>query len=296
MPSFTARLVKLFARRAIKRRDLPPQALVAHLRKAFNRPPGITLLPRGVRCTRIETTQFTGDRVATAAPERVILYFHGGAYVAGVTRTYHNLAGRLAQQLNAAVYLPVYPFAPEHPFPAAVNRCLDAYAWLLEEGYSSEQITIGGDSAGGGLTLSTLLGLRDKGLPLPGRAFVFSPASDAHGRGASLDANDDVDCMLSASMIRTAADVYVSPEHRENPLASPCLGDYHGMPPLLITVDQDECLYSDAEAVRDKALAAGVKVEWIARQGLFHVWPIMVPWLPEARRELRELVAFIRQH
>lgn len=296
MPSFTARLVKLFARRAIKRRDLPPQALVAHLRKAFNRPPGITLLPRGVRCTRIETTQFTGDRVATAAPERVILYFHGGAYVAGVTRTYHNLAGRLAQQLNAAVYLPVYPFAPEHPFPAAVNRCLDAYAWLLEEGYSSEQITIGGDSAGGGLTLSTLLGLRDKGLPLPGRAFVFSPASDAHGRGTSLDANDNVDCMLSASMIRTAADVYVSPEHRDNPLASPCLGDYHGMPPLLITVDQDECLYSDAEAVRDKALAAGVKVEWIARQGLFHVWPIMVPWLPEARRELRELVAFIRQH
>lgn len=296
MPSFTARLVKLFARRAIKRRDLPPQALVAHLRKAFNRPPGITLLPRGVRCTRIETTQFTGDRVATAAPERVLLYFHGGAYVAGVTRTYHNLAGRLAQQLNAAVYLPVYPFAPEHPFPAAVNRCLDAYAWLLEEGYSSEQITIGGDSAGGGLTLSTLLGLRDKGLPLPGRAFVFSPASDAHGRGTSLDANDNVDCMLSASMIRTAADVYVSPEQRDNPLASPCLGDYHGMPPLLITVDQDECLYSDAEAVRDKALAAGVKVEWIARQGLFHVWPIMVPWLPEARRELRELVAFIRQH
>nr|WP_306799381.1 alpha/beta hydrolase [Alcanivorax quisquiliarum] len=289
-------MVKLFARRAIKRRDLPPQALVAHLRKAFNRPPGITLLPRGVRCTRIETTQFTGDRVATAAPERVILYFHGGAYVAGVTRTYHNLAGRLAQQLNAAVYLPVYPFAPEHPFPAAVNRCLDAYAWLLEEGYSSEQITIGGDSAGGGLTLSTLLGLRDKGLPLPGRAFVFSPASDAHGRGTSLDANDNVDCMLSASMIRTAADVYVSPEQRDNPLASPCLGDYHGMPPLLITVDQDECLYSDAEAVRDKALAAGVKVEWIARQGLFHVWPIMVPWLPEARRELRELVAFIRQH
>ncbi len=293
MSSLTARLVKLFSRRMIKRHNLSEQALVKHLRKAFNHPPGLTLLPRGVRLSRIETRGFTGDRIATDTPERAILYIHGGAYMAGTTRTYHNLAGRLAKQLNAAVYLPSYPFAPEHPFPAAVNQCLDAYAWLLNEGFDPACITIGGDSAGGGLTLSTLLGTRERDLPLPGRAFMFSPATDAHGRGPSLDLNNDADCMLSASMIRTAADVYVSAEHRDSPLASPCLGDYTGMPPLMILVDKSECLYSDAEAVRDKARQAGVDVTWIAREGLFHVWPIMVPWLPEARRDVDEVVRFV---
>lgn len=296
MPSLTARLIKRVSYSMVRREDLPPEALIKHLRKTFNHTPGLTLLPRGVRLRTIETGGFSGDLVTVAKPTMAVLYIHGGAYIAGVTRTYHNLAGRLAKDLDAEVYLPRYPFAPEYPFPAGVNRCIEAYEWLLAEGRKAEDIVIAGDSAGGGLTLALLLAIRDRNLPRPRCAVTFSPAADGHCRGPSVDANNASDCMLSASLVRTVSDIYMSPTDRDNPYASPSLGDYTGLPPLLITVSTEECLYSDAEAVRAKAEAVGVPVTWIARDGLFHVWPIILPWLPEAREDVRKVVQFIRSN
>ncbi|MEE4251982.1 MAG: alpha/beta hydrolase fold domain-containing protein, partial [Alcanivoracaceae bacterium] len=127
MPSVTARIIKLFARRTIKRDGLNHDQLVRHLRRHFNHTPVVPLLPEGVRLRRVHTLSFDGDLVRVKDPGIVVLYIHGGAYIAGVTRTYHNLAGRLAKELNAAVYLPQYPFAPEAPFPAAVNRMIEGY-------------------------------------------------------------------------------------------------------------------------------------------------------------------------
>lgn len=119
MPSFSSQLVNTFGRRVIKRHDLEPQALVKHLRRAFNHAPALTLLPEGVRVDALRHASFNGDRGGVKDPRLTILYLHGGAFVAGVTRTYHNLAGRLAAGLRAEVLLPTYPFAPKHPFPAA---------------------------------------------------------------------------------------------------------------------------------------------------------------------------------
>ena len=294
MPSLTARLIKAFSRRMIRRENLEQDDLIRHLRKTFNHTPGLTLLPRGIRLRTLETPGFSGDLVTAERPGMTVLYIHGGAYIAGVTRTYHNLAGRLARDLNAAVYLVRYPFAPESPFPGAVNRCIEAYEWLLADGHAPDDIAIGGDSAGGGLTLALLLAIRDRGLPRPRCGFTFSPAGDGHCRGPSIDANNPSDCMLSASMVRTVADIYMGDADRNNPYASPCLGDYTGLPPLMITAATDECLYSDAEAIRARAEAAGVPVTWVAREGLFHVWPILLPWLPEAREDVRKVVDFIR--
>ena len=294
MPSLTARLIKAFSRRMIRRENLSNEDLIRHLRKTFNHAPGLTLLPRGVRLRSLVTPGFEGDLVTTEAPALTILYIHGGAYIAGVTNTYHNLAGRLARDLNAAVYLVRYPFAPESPYPGAVNRCIEAYEWLLTEGNTGENIVIAGDSAGGGLTLALLLAIRDRELPRPRCAVTFSPATSGHCNGPSVDANNLTDCMLSASMVRTVAGIYMQEEQRDEPYASPALGDYTGLPPLLITVSTEEVLYSDAEVVRERAEAAGVPVTWIARDGLFHVWPIMVPWLPEARQDADRVVAFIQ--
>jgi epsilon-lactone hydrolase len=296
VPSMTARLIKAFARQSIKRNGLSNEQLVHHLRRHFNHTPVVPLLPKGVRLRRVHTRSFDGDLVSTAQPSMAVLYIHGGAYIAGVTRTYHNLAGRLSANLNAAVYLPIYPFAPEQPFPHAVNRIIEAYQFLLSEGHEAHNIVISGDSAGGGLSLALLLAIRDQGLPVPRCAVLFSPGTDARTLGNSVSGNDDTDCMLSADMVRKVARIYVPNEaDRMHPYASPCLGDYRGLPPLFITVASDEVLYSDAVAAREQASNAGVKVEWVERDGLFHVWPIMVPFLKEAREDIDRAMMFVRQ-
>ena len=296
MPSFTATLIKTFARRTIKRDGLDHDQLVRHLRRHFNHTPTFTMLPRGVRCRTLETSGFEGDLVTVKEPAMTVLYIHGGAYIAGVTSTYHNLAGRLAKELNAAVYLPRYPFAPEAPFPAAVNRMIEGYRFLLEEGHDPANIVISGDSAGGGLSLALLLAIRDQGLPAPRCAVVFSPGSNALGDGESVQRNNASDAMLSADMIHAVTEIYVpAPKDRTHPYASPGRADYTGLPPLFISVASDEVLYSDAVAVRKQAEKAGIKVEWLERDGLFHVWPIMLPFLREAREDFPKYVDFIRR-
>lgn len=293
--SLQAKLIKAVTRRTIKRHGLNQQQLVRHLRKAFNHIPVITLLPRGVRRTQINDTGFEGDRVSTANPEMTILYLHGGGYVAGVTRTYFNLAGRLAKQLNAEVYLARYPFAPEHPYPAAVNRSMEAYQYLLKQGRSPDNIAISGDSAGGGLTLATLLHIRDRHLPQPRCAVTLSPGCNATPDNDAMDALDASDAMLSADMIRTVVDTYIpNQSDRHHPYASPLRGDYRGIAPLMILVSNEEVLYADVKQLRQVITSAGGSVTWLERDGVFHVWPIMVPFLPEANQDLKRIVRFIR--
>tara|TARA_Y100001934_G_scaffold245149_1_gene303148 strand:- start:5324 stop:6214 length:891 start_codon:yes stop_codon:yes gene_type:complete len=293
--SIQAKIIKAVTRRTIKRHGLNEEQLVRHLRKVFNNTPVLTLLPRKVALSQIREPQFEGDHLAVPNPSTTVLYLHGGAYIGGVTKTYHNLAGRLARQLDGEVYLPRYPFAPEHPYPAAVNRVMEAYEYLLVRGKNPSDIVIAGDSAGGGLTLATLLHIRDKGLPQPRCAVLFSPASNAFPDDKVLNALDPSDAMLSADIIRTVIEVYL-PDHdsRKHPYASPCLGDFSGVCPMLITACPDEVLYPDGKLIRNAAEKAGVRVEWIERPGLFHVWPIMVPFLPEANRDLKRVVGFIK--
>ena len=239
-------------------------------------------------------------RVYTPAgegPFGVLVYFHGGGYVGGVLKTYHNLASRLAKRLGGEVYLPVYPFAPEHPFPHAVNRVFSAYEFLLAQGKEPHNIVIAGDSAGGGLTLATLLQIRDKGLPQPRCAIAFSPGTNALPDDTTLAQRDRSDAMLSADIIRGVLEAYLpDTSQRTHAYANPASADYTGICPLLITVSSEEVLYDDSVRVKQQAQKAGIPVRWIERPGLFHVWPIMVPFLPEANRELKNVVGFIHQH
>lgn len=295
--SIQARIIKAVTRRTIKRSGLNEEQLVRHLRNVFNNSPTLTLMPFGVKRSRVDQPGFAGERLSVVAPQLTVLYIHGGAYIGGVLKTYHNMAARLARQLNGEVYLATYPFAPEHPYPAAVNRIMEAYEYLLGLGKRPEDIVIAGDSAGGGLTLATLLHIRDKGLQQPRCAVTFSPGSNCFPDDRVLDALDPSDAMLSADIIRTVIDIYVpNPEQRADPYASPCLGDYTGVCPLMITASTDEVLFMDAKLVRKAAEKSGVEVEWLERGGLFHVWPVMTPLLPEAREDLKKVVAFIKRH
>lgn len=294
MASIPARLSKLMFRATIKRRGLSVDETVRHLRRTMNTPPP-AWLPRGVSVHKETLGGVPADRVSVASPSRTILYLHGGAFTAGLPKTYHNLAGRLAKGLSAQVFVVDYRLAPEYPYPAPLDDCLAAYEALLERGVDPASLVIAGDSAGGNLTLSCLLSLRDRARPLPACAVGISPATDATASLPSVEDNDRKDAMLTADMIRAAATIYLNGTNPREPLASPSFGVYEGLPPLLLTVSESECLRDDCYAVVNKAREAGVEVDLISRPDMPHVWPIMVPLLPEARRDVKKMVAFIRE-
>ena len=293
MPSVAARLVKLYSRAFIRRHPQGPEGVAAHLRRSMNHPPTLTLLPRGIVLGGVDEPGLPGDRLSVTEPTQTLLFLHGGGYLAGLPRTYHNLCGRLAARLSAQVFLPVYRLAPEAPFPAASDDALAAYRALLARGLDPARITIMGDSAGGGLALATLLAIRDRGLPRPRCGVAISPWTDLTCKNPSVDANDASDAMLSARMVREAAGLYLNGADPTTPSASPSFGDYTGLPPLLLTACEHECLRDDSLVVADKARKAGVRVELIVRPDLLHVWPIFVPLMPEARQDLPRIADFI---
>jgi monoterpene epsilon-lactone hydrolase len=293
MASLLARIFKAESRRRVRRDRLGSNQLVAHLRVAMNRPALPLILPRGVRHEQLGSGPLRGEALRVATPREAVLYLHGGGFVAGHPRVYRNLCARLAKALEADVFLPEYRLAPEHQFPAALHDALDSYEALLARGFSPRQVSVVGDSAGGGLTLSLLLALRDRGLPLPKCAVVFSPLADLRFVNASIRANDRSDDMLSESMLRAGERLYAGDHPTDDPLLSPALGEYAGLCPVLVSVCEAECLRDDAYAVVSRARAAGVPVELISRPDLLHVWPIFVPLLPEAREDLSRVVRFI---
>ena len=295
--SLQSNIFQMVSKNTIKKCGLNQQQTINHLRFVFNNAPNVTLLPKDIRIHRINTSEFRGERVTVRNPEMTVLYFHGGAYVGGRTKTYHNFASRLAKKLNAEVFLATYPFAPENPFPAAPERCLQAYKYLLAQGKDASNIVIAGDSAGGGLTLSTLLQIRDCELPLPKCAITMSPGACCFPDQQLIEKHCKSDAMLTASYVHNLIKTYIPNEpDRHHPYASPTKGDFKGLPPIMITVSEDEVLYGDAVKIRDCAEKAGIEVEWLERSGVFHVWPIMVPFVPEANRDLNKIVRFIKRY
>lgn len=296
MPSIAARALRVVSRVTIKSNPTSRDALVRHLRRTMNNAPPIVWLPPGVRAARFNNGHIAGDWLQVKTARRVVLYLHGGGYIAGVTRTYHNLCGRLARDLEADVFLPEYRLAPEHPFPAAVEDAAAAYDMLLAYGWDARHIVVAGDSAGGGLALGLLLKLRDDGKPLPGCAVALSPFADMTASAKSHRRNDKSDAMLSARMIAVGEDLYVrNPDELRHPYASPVFGDFSGLPPLLLSVDEEECLRDDAHEVAKRARAAKVPVSMIVRRGVLHVWPVFYPLLPEARADVQKIINFVRR-
>jgi acetyl esterase/lipase len=279
--------------RALLKRDFPSdEAAVSHFRRVLDLPFPAPM-PRGLSIDRISIAGVPCERLAVRRPEMTILHLHGGAFIGGKLRTYRPFAGGLARRLNAEVILPDYRLAPEHPFPAAPEDCLAVYRSLLECGVEADKLAVTGDSAGGTLTLVTLQTARDLGIALPRCAVAISPGGDLGGRLPSWRENDRRDAMLSDRTIRIMAKVYLRDHPRDDPRASPLLGDFTGLPPLLLLVSDQECLRDDAYAVAAKARSQGVRVEMLTRPDLPHAWPVLNALLAEAREDLRRIADFI---
>ncbi|WP_297167385.1 alpha/beta hydrolase, partial [Thermogemmatispora sp.] len=224
-----------------------------------------------------------------------LLFLHGGAFVMGSPRSHRGLAARIAAASHLRALVIDYRLAPEHPFPAALEDTLIAYRWLLKEHCRASEIVLAGDSAGGNLVLAALLALRAAGEALPAAAVCLSPATALDGKGESLRTLAERDPVLRAETVGPLVAAYVGDHDPAEPLLSPLYGDLHGLPPLLLQVGSDEILLSDVISFAERARQAGVAVELEIWEGMWHVWQIGAPWMPEATRAIQRIGAFIQR-
>ena len=227
---------------------------------------------------------------------RCLLYLHGGGYCMGDGRTHGDLAARLGRAARARVLLPEYRLAPAHPFPAAVDDALAVYRALLDEGQDPARLVLGGDSAGGGLTLALLGRVRDAGLPLPAAAACMSPWTDLACTGESLKSRAELDPMLHVPVVRELARTYLGDADPKNPSASPLWADPTGFPPVVVHVGSAEVLHDDAIRWVEKAEAAGVTVSLRVWEDMFHVFQICAGMMDEGHESLKEMGLFLREH
>jgi acetyl esterase/lipase len=234
--------------------------------------------------------------VAGNAADPAVLYFHGGGYVAGSARTGTHLAAELARRAGGRAISVDYRLAPEHPYPAAVEDGLAAYAGLLESGVDPSRVLIAGDSAGGGLAVATLLAARDQGLPMPAAVAVFSPWADISRSGLSMRTKDGVDPLFSYGAMGWYAERYVPAGDRSAPLASPVFAALTGLPPLLIQVGSHEVLLDDAVRLAANAGRDDVDVTLQVAQEGTHVFQLYFGALDEADEAIDEVMRFFRRH
>ena len=293
MASLRAQLANRYLRLTMKRKPLhliePPE-----LRSYFEAR-RIAVYPKDIAVEAVDGGGVKGEWQRPAGGgDGVILYVHGGAYVFGSTGLYRSMTMPMAAYSGADLFSLDYRLAPEHPCPAAIEDALAAYDWLLKTKAAPEKIVLGGDSAGGGLVLSTLQALRERGGPMPAGAFVYSPWTDLAATGPSVSANARSDCMFQEATVREGGAKYAGALDLKDPRVSPLYGDFHGLPPLLVLASEDEMLFDDARRMVDKARSAGVDVRFEPRGGLCHVWPLFYPLYPETKEALRLTGDFVR--
>lgn len=266
-------------------------------RRMGSDPSKVKTLPETIESFVVEIDGLKIERISSKSSTRTraLLYFHGGGYVLGASPGHRDLAAALAQMADLAVYLVDYRLAPEHPFPAAVDDALQAYQWLLEQGFEPSQIILGGDSAGGGLAVSTLLNLKNLGLAAPAAAMLLSPWLDLSLSGASVETNEHADVVLSKSVLVAWADHYLQGRDALAPLASPIYGDLVGLPPVLVHVGSTEILRSDSEDLVDRIIEHDGSAVLKVWDDLPHVFQVLSGRLPEAKASLKLLADYCAQ-
>ena len=232
--------------------------------------------------------------VGDSDPSRVLLFFHGGGYCSGSILSHRRMvteAGRAGRLRTLAVN---YRLAPEHPFPAAFEDALKAWRFLRSQGFGAEKIAVGGDSAGGGLTLALLQNLRDAGEDLPGCAWLVSPWTDLTMSGSTVETKDGVDPIIHKTYLEELAEAYVPAGlDRKDPRISALHANLRGLPPILIQVGSAETLLADSTRFAGVAGAADVAVTLEIWPHMIHAWPLWNAHLAPGRRALSQAGAFI---
>jgi epsilon-lactone hydrolase len=253
-------------------------------------------VPEGVRVETVRANGVAAEwTVAPGAdPGRVVLFLHGGGYIAGSLQSHRHMVAQVGREAQARTLALDYRLAPEHPFPAAMEDAIAGYRFLLSEGYEPKRVALGGESAGGGLAVATLVSVRDANLPLPGCVWLSSPWVDLEAIGPSMTAKAPVDPLIQRPYVLEIAAAYLNGAAPRTPLAAPLYADLSGLPPMLVQVGSAETLLDDAVRLAAVAGAADVGVRLEIWPDMIHAWHLFYQQLDAGRRSLAEAGAFIR--
>jgi len=282
----------------LRTNPLDPNATVDELRADFPEAPAL----EGTTATPVDAGGVPAEWVMAddADPDRRLLYLHGGGYVICSPATHRDLAGRISKASGASLLVLNYRLAPEHPYPAAVDDAIAALRWMSHHGPGgaapARATFVAGDSAGGGLTLSTLVAARDTGVRLPEAAVVISGWTDLACSGDTIRTRADIDPMVTESLLQRMAGEYLQGGDPKQPLVSPLYADLQGLPPLLMQVGDAEVLLDDTLRVAEKAKAAGVDVSLEVYPKMVHIFQLFAPTLPEGRQAIERIGTFLKQY
>lgn len=271
--------------------EVKPDAMRRNLDKVGGR------LPEGVTEAAAEVGGVPGAWIDAPGADQtaVLLYFHGGGYVAGSVASHRGMLGHLAKAVGCRVFAAEYALAPEHPHPAPVNDAAAAYRGLLAQGFQADRIALGGDSAGGGLTMACLLALKAGGDPMPAAAVTISPWVDVEFTGESMVTRASVDPMISPGSISNISKLFLGPDgDPKDPLASPLLGDLTGLPPVLIHVGDHEVLLDDSTRMAEKIKAGGGEAELDIWPEMIHVWHASAGYVPESDEAIAQIGTWLK--
>ena len=252
-------------------------------------PPEVTFEP-----TQVGPIKGEWVRSPDITARRLILYFHGGGYVAGSPETHRPLIARLCRAAHATAFTPAYRLAPEFGFPAGLRDGIDAYRYLIQRGVLPSSIVLAGDAAGGGLAFALLLAIRNAGLAMPAACVAMSPWADLSLSGWSMLQNAGNDAALSWELLFMSARHYLKKQSPTDPYASPVYAPFRDFPPVMVHAGSLEILRDDASRIGDRAAEANVPVSVEIYDGMQHLFQASA-YVPEAKVSLNRLGQFVRQ-
>jgi acetyl esterase/lipase len=282
----------------LRSRPAPSELSIEEQRARLEEMASLFPVPPDVRREPVDAGGVSAEWITApgAATDRVVLYLHGGGYVIGSVNTHREVISRLSRAAGAKALAIDYRLAPEHPHPAAVEDSTAAYRWLLRGGVDPARLVIAGESAGGGLTVATLVALRDAGDPLPAAGVCLSPWVDLECIGESMTTKAEVDPLVEREGVLEMAKAYLGETQPRTPLAAPLYADLRGLPPLLIQVGTAEVLLDDSTRLAERARSAGVEVVFEPWDDMIHMWHMFAAMLPEGQQAIERIGEFIRQH
>lgn len=294
MPSWQARVLNMYTRTFIK--PLMRFGTIGSMRAmtgAFDQQ-GEKNLADDISAKMVRRKNYEGEwvRIKGQRSRKTILYFPGGGFVMRTGVQHKSFVARICRAAKTKALLVHYRLAPETPFPGGLEDCLAAYHDLLDQGQDPDNITLAGDSAGGGLVLSALLALRDEGSPLPGNAIVLSPLADLTYSGESRKYNERKDPMLPTHRASEMHELYLGDALPQDRFISPIFADFDGLPPILGQVGSTEILLDDTVRAADRAAEAGVPFFLEVWDEMPHVFQIFSV-LPESNIAIDRIAEFI---
>lgn len=276
--------------------DFPEEATITDFRRAYDSMFGTFQVDAeasvsevdadGVRCLRVT--------VAGVPQELDVVYFHGGGYMCGNPEGVLSAAARIARSAHAAVLVPDYRLAPEHAHPAAHDDAVTAIRWLLANGATASRLVLVGDSAGGGLALSTIVTLRQTD-EVPAAIGVWSPWVDMEVTGCTLTTNAELDPLASEHSLTMSSQAYLQGQDPRTPTANVLCDDLADFPPLLIHAGSAEVLLDDSLRLAKQAAIAGIEVTLHVAAGVPHVYQYFADFLPEAQASIEATGRFFRE-